>query len=285
MRQFIVQQMSERAPASLAAARKVTRKVRSWWDHQRTDAYVLSYPGCGRTWLTLLVGKAIVDDRELGDANPARITELADLDRRVPRIEVRHDDSPQLKRPEQIETDKSRFANKAVVVLVRDPRDAIISYYFEASRRRGRFQGTAAEFLRHPVGGLDTLLAYYNSWADNRSVPRRFGIVRYEDLHRDPVGEVERVMQTIGYAPSRAIIEGAVEFSRFENMRKIEAKGFDRPELDRSKPDDQDSLKARKGKVGGYREYLSAADVDYLNARIAEKLSPFFAGYLQPSAV
>ncbi|HEU0030814.1 MAG TPA: sulfotransferase domain-containing protein [Kofleriaceae bacterium] len=284
MRQWVVQQLGEHSPANLARARKVTKAVRQWWSHQQTDAYVLSFPGCGRTWLTVLMGKAIVEERGLGDANPARITELARLGKHVPRIEVRHDASPQLRRPEEIERDKSRFAKKDVVLLVRDPRDAIISYYFEASKRRGRFSGTAGEFLRHPIGGLDSMLTYYNVWAENRNVPKRFYVVRYEQLHADTVTELDHVMRTVGVDASRASLERAVEYGRFDNMRKIEQKGFDRPELDRHKAGDTESFKARKGKVGGYREYLSPDDVEYLNRRIADTLSPFYSYYLTPPA-
>ncbi len=281
VRHFL-EQMSGRAPTAVAAARRIRRWVRFQWLHHRASAYVLSYPGSGRTWLTLLIGKALIDEYRIDGANPARLGEIADQRRGVPRVDVRHDGRPQLRRPEEVERDKSRFARKPVVLLVRDPRDAIISYYFEASRRRGRFSGSAGEFLRHPVGGLDTLLTYYNVWSENRDVPRSFCLVRYEDLHADPVGQLDRVLRTVGRATARPVLEGAVEFSRFENMRKIEAKGFARVELDRRDPKDAESNKARKGKVGGYREYLSPDDVDYLNARIAERLSPYFADYLRP---
>lgn len=281
VRRFL-DEVSARSPVDLEPARRASRMVRQWWKHRRTSGYVVSYPGCGRTWLTVLVGKVLIDEFRLGDANAAQITALADLRRGVPRLEVRHDDRPQLCRPEEVERDKGRFARKSVVLLVRDPRDAIISYYFEASKRRGRFEGTAGEFLRHPVGGLDTLITYYNVWAESRSVPRRFYRVSYELLHRDPVGELGRVMNAFGVSPARSVLEGAVEFSRFENMRKMETKGFARPELDRRDPGDKESFKARKGKVGGYREYLSPADVEYLDARIAERLSPYYADYLSP---
>jgi Sulfotransferase domain len=285
VRHFL-EQMGRRGanrPIGLDAARRLKRWARTQWAHHRASAYVLSYPGSGRTWLTLLIGKALVDEFHIEGGNPARITELASLRRGVPRVDVRHDGRPQLRRPEDVERDKSRFASKPVVLLVRDPRDAVISYYFEASKRRGRFSGSPGEFLRHPVGGLDTLLTYYNVWAENRHVPKSFCVVRYEDLHADPVAQLERVMSTIGHPTPAGVLEGAVEYSRFENMRKIEAKGFARPELDRRDPKDTESFKARKGKVGGHREYLSPEDVDYLNARIAERLSPFFADYLRPA--
>lgn len=279
----LLEQVSGRAPTAVDTARRLRGWVRGHWQHYRASAYVLSYPGCGRTWLTLLIGKALIDEFAIEKGNPARLIELSRLRRGVPRVDVRHDGRPQLRRPEDVERDKSRFARKPVILLVRDPRDAIISYYFEASRRRGRFTGTPAEFLRHPIGGLDTLLTYYNIWADSRAVPRSFCLVRYEDLHVDPVGVLDRVMRAVGHVTPRGVLERAVDYSRFDKMRQIEKAGFARPDIDRRQEGDDESYKARKGKVGGYREYLSPDDVAYLNRRIAERLSPFFAGYLDPA--
>ena len=282
MRQFIVNQMSEHTPGALNVARQITRRARTWWRHQLTSTYLLSYPGCGRTWLTILIGKTFIDGMDIADIHPSQLTELARARREVPRVWVLHDDRPQLRRPEDVVRDKRRFASKSVVLLLRDPRDAIISYYFEASKRRGRFDGTPGEFIRNPIGGIDTLIAYYNVWANNRDVPRKLCVVHYEELRREPVVQLERVMQAIGYVPPRAVLEGAVEFGKFENLRKVETKGDLRPDLDRHKTGDAESFKVRKGRVGGYREYLSPEDIDWLDTRIAQRLSPFYREYLKP---
>jgi len=56
---------------------------------------------------------------------------------------------------------------------------------------------------------------------------------------------------------------------------------------DRMKPgdrSDEESFKTRKGKVGGYREYLTADEIDAIDARIAANLSPFFADYARAPA-
>jgi hypothetical protein len=244
---------------------------------------MLSYPKCGRTWLRLMMGKALVDELGL-KADPMEIARLHRHDRSIPRIRVTHDDMPQLKRAPEVERDKRRYADKDIIFLVRDPRDTLISYYFQASKRRGRFEGTPSEFLRHDVGALDTIIAYYNAWAESRHVPRSFCLVHYEDLHREPIAELERVLRVIGRVPPRASLERAVEFSRFDNMRKLERQGGVGA-LDRLRPADAadaESYKTRKGKVGGFREYLSEEDIEYMNARITERLSPFYASYLAP---
>lgn len=258
------------------------RFVGRWWSHQRTAVYMLSYPKCGRTWLRLMMGKALVDDLAL-DTDPMELNLLHKVSRKVPRIRVTHDDMPQLKRPDAVERDKRRYAGKRVIFLVRDPRDTLISYYFQATKRRNRYTGTPSEFLRHPVGALDTIITYYNVWAEARTVPREFCLIRYEDLHREPVGELRRALAVVGHVPDDNTLERAVEFSRFDNMRKLERDAAAIGAYDRMKPgdrSDEESFKTRKGKVGGYREYLTADDIAYMNDRIASTLSPFYAAYL-----
>ncbi|HEU0030821.1 MAG TPA: sulfotransferase domain-containing protein [Kofleriaceae bacterium] len=261
----------------------VGKRAWSWYTHQRTSLYLLSFPKTGRTWLRLMMGKALADELHL-DIDPMDLARFYQHAKQLPRMRVTHDDNPQLKRPDEVERDKTHYAGKDIIFLVRDPRDTMISYYFQASRRRDRFHGTPGEFLRHDVGSLDTIIAYYNVWAEARTIPRSFTLVRYEDLHKDPVTEVERCLRVVGTVPPRAVVEAAVEFSRFDNMRKLEAQAA-KDAAARLKPGDAadtESFKTRKGKVGGFREYLSPDEIAYLNERIASTLSPFYAEYLPP---
>jgi hypothetical protein len=74
------------------------------------------------------------------------------------------------------------------------------------------------------------------------------------------------------------IFQEALEFSRFENMQKLEAAGaFDSNILHPGDVRDPESFKVRRGKVGGYREYLSFGDQKYAADELM-KLDPRF-GY------
>ena len=74
------------------------------------------------------------------------------------------------------------------------------------------------------------------------------------------------------------MFQEALEFSRFENMQKLEAAGaFDSNILHPGDVRDPESFKVRRGKVGGYREYLSAEDQQFAAAAMKE-LDPRF-GY------
>ena len=75
-----------------------------------------------------------------------------------------------------------------------------------------------------------------------------------------------------------SILREAIEFSRFENMQKMEAAGaFDSKILRAGDVRDPESFKVRRGKIGGYREYLSAEDQLYA-AKAIKKLDRRF-GY------
>jgi hypothetical protein len=75
-----------------------------------------------------------------------------------------------------------------------------------------------------------------------------------------------------------SIFHEALDFSRFENMQKLEAAGaFDSKILQPGDVRDLESFKVRRGKVGGYREYLSAEDQKYA-AEALSKLDSCF-GY------
>jgi hypothetical protein len=152
--------------------------------------------------------------------------------------------------------------------------------YFEASRRSTQFTGELGELIRQPVGGIDAIITYYNAWADSAHVPRRFALVRYEDLHHQPGPVLANVLDTMGLPVAPTAIETAIGFSKFDNMRKLEvANTFKSARLRAAKAGDAESFKTRKGKIGGYRQYMSPADLDYVNARIATRLSPACAEY------
>lgn len=272
----------KRRVISLLNARAPTRDALEWWSHRQTKIYILSYPKCGRTWLRLMIGKALDEHYQLGAANPMELGRMHALNRAIPRIRVTHERS-YLADEQAAHTD--RFAGKTVIFLVRDPRDVLVSMYFQASRRRDMFKGSIGDFLRQPVGGLDTILDYYNVWADGAKTHRRFQLVRYEDLHKTPESVLASVLETMELPVSAAAISTAIAFSRFDNMRKLEAtNAFGSERLRPADTSDAESFKTRKGKVGGYREYLSAADLDYVNARIAARLSPVYADYRHADA-
>jgi hypothetical protein len=263
-----------------------------WYAHQNTDVYLISYPKCGRTWLRLMIGRAMQRHFSLPeDENILLLNSRRRFHPQSPRITVVHDDRPMLKTPQELETDKTRFRSKKVIFLARDPRDVIVSSYFEAmhrsqvigdnpyEKRTAGFSGSLPEFIDRHVGGFDTLIRYYQIWYANREIPRDFLLIRYEEMKANPEIELQRTLDFLGLMNvDHDTITEAVAFASFENMQRMELEGrFQSAMLRPAKAVNGETYKTRKGKIGNYINYLTPLEIEILNQKM--QALPGFYGY------
>jgi len=67
-------------------------------------------------------------------------------------------------------------------------------------------------------------------------------------------------------------VQAAVDYSRFDNLRRAEIEDRFNTEILRPAGDgDPEAFKVRKGRVGNFREYLSADDVAFIDAAVAAR--------------
>lgn len=249
------------------------------------DVFLISFPKCGRTWLSLMLGKVFTLRYELRETQLLELHRLARSYPDVPRIKVTHDDNPFWKIPSELEQSKQKYQDRKVILLIRDPRDVIVSSYFQKARRMRRYEGDLSSYIREERGGLDTLVRWYNIWADSRHLPSNLLLVRYEDMHQDAEAQLRRVLEflNLDHIPSELVRE-AVQYASFDNMRRLELQNGQRSfRLRPKKLGDPESFKTRKGKVGGYLEYLSDEDVEFVNCKLGE-LSDFYSEYKMSQA-
>ena len=72
------------------------------------------------------------------------------------------------------------------------------------------------------------------------------------------------VLEFIGETPVDVnLVSEAIEFSSFNQMKNRETKKEILNKKD--KIDDSESYHLRKGKIGGYAEYLTEEDIEYIN--------------------
>jgi hypothetical protein len=244
------------------------------------DVAVVSYPKCGRTWLRVLVGKALCEQFGLDEAGLFKTMGLCRA-AGIPLTKFIHDGAggvAGIKWYEQ-ERDRSHFGDKKVALLVRDPRDVVVSSYFQATKRMHAYEGTLGEFVRDECFGVRTIVTMYAIWQENRSVPRDFLLLHYEDMHRDTAGILRSLLRFMGLEhPDEAAIATAVRYGAFENMRRLERSGSFSRKMGAGDPGDEESYQVRRGKVGGYVDYLSPDDVAFVEQVIDEAGNPFGAG-------
>lgn len=269
------------------------KELRRWAAHRRSEVYLISYPKCGRTWLRLMLGRAFANYYSLpAEEDILFLSWQTRPHPHLPLITVIHEDRPMLKAPDELHESKDKFRNKMVIFLARDPRDVIVSSYFEMKKRgqlfgdnpyenrSAEYQGSLEDFIYRKEGGFETVLRYYNIWAQNRQVPKGFLLVHYEDLKVSPQAELRRIVDFLGLQEiDDGALREAVEFASFENMRKMEEqRQFQGGMLNPANQKDQESYKTRRGKIGGYAEYFSPEQIEYLNRKMKTELSSFY-GY------
>ena len=207
----------------------------------RGDVTVMSFPKSGRTWLRLMIGRAL--QQHFGtdlDESVIELHRLAEYDSRIPRIYAIHDGiGDESRNPKQ-------FHDRRIILLVRDPRDVIVSYYYELRYRRPTVVGTLDEFVSDPKN-VANLLKFYEVWSTRVGCPDATLVLRYEDLHAEPERSLRDVLDFIGVTDiSDDVVAEAVEFARFDNMRQYEKDGvFQTAKLRPGLPGEAASFKTR----------------------------------------
>jgi hypothetical protein len=251
------------------------------------DAIILSIPKSGRTWLRAFLCAYFC--RRFGLEFTLR-TGRYDLPG-FPRVVFSHDLFEHRTKGDRWDRVRGKYLvprrelkRAKIILLARDPRDCFVSLYLQLTRRDPNApvklkQKTVSDMLRDEKFGLRAIVGTMNHWLNEFSPRDNFTLVRYEALRASPAEHFHDLLVVLGEpSPDTNIFQEALEFSRFENMQKLEAAGaFDSNILHPGDARDPESFKVRRGKVGGYREYLSAEDQRFAAAAMAE-LDPRF-GY------
>jgi hypothetical protein len=165
---------------------------------------------------------------------------------------------------------RRELSRAKIILLARDPRDCFVSLYLQITRRDPHAsaelrQKNVSQMLRDRSFGVRAIVSTMNDWIEEFSGRDNFTLIRYEALRASPAEHFRDLLTMLGEStPDMTMFQDALEFSRFENMQKLEAAGaFDSKILHPGDVRDPESFKVRRGKVGGYREYLSVEDQKY----------------------
>jgi hypothetical protein len=237
------------------------------------DAFVISIPKSGRTWVRAFLSSYCCTRYEV----PFCLDPSKKLDPRIPQIIYSHDLFEHRSKGRWWDRIRGKFLIPAaelrrakIVFLVRDPRDAFVSHYVQLTRPSADSPDsvkkmTASEMLRDSLLGVGQIVETMNDWLEDFRDRPNATLIRYEDLQADPIEHFGQVLRGIGEEDiSEPALRSAVEFSQFGNMKKLEAAGaFNSKILQTRDQHDPESYNVRRGKIGGYRDYLSPEDQAY----------------------
>ena len=222
------------------------RAIRTITGTAATTPAVVSFPKSGRTWLRVMLTNAGVE------------------------VDYSHGGSDHIagRTPDELRSQLETFLRRPVLFLLRDPLDTAVSGFFQASKRLQKYDGDIHTFLRSPQHGLEKIVRFNLLWLENQGRFRDFCVLGYEDMHEQPAAELRKAISFLtGREPGPGIVEKAVEAGRFDNMRKVEARGEGAATygdwLAPVDASDTDTFKTRRGVVGGWRDYLNEDDARY----------------------
>jgi hypothetical protein len=270
----------------------IERRLRGYEDSkklERAHGVIVSFGKSGRTWLTVLLSRYFARKYGLdGD----RIMEFDDFHRAnaaIPVLFFTHDNY--LKDYLGSDAKIANYGRARVVLLVRDPRDTIVSQYFQWKHRMRQRKRIINGYPLDDIGigafaagdaaGLPKLLAFMNAWAQDIEKFPNLLLVRYEDLRAATRDELRRILVFFGQSPSDDELDDCIAHASIDNMRRMERDNAGRLMANtRLKPadvNDPNSFKVRRAKVGGWRDYFTEEEAASLDRLVRERLSPIFA--------
>ncbi len=261
---------------------------------KRAQMLIIGHPKSGNTWLKVMISRLFQVRFDLPASRLINTDELALKHPEIPRLAASNGfysyegvvgDALAPDAPD------SELRHKPVLFIARHPCDIAVSWFFQFTKRQSKHkQELINHFIDHPIDrrtiemwdfvrhsdiGLPFLVEYLNTWARNVEHLERGMILRYEDLRARPAENLRRAVDLMGCEFSNEEIDEAVRFGSFDNLRKLETGGFFRQGgMTLRNPDDPNTFKVRRGKVGGYKDYFTPEQAEELEEIVRVRLSP-----------
>jgi hypothetical protein len=184
------------------------------------DTFLVSYPKSGSTWTRFLLAALV---------NPKEEVNFRNIDRLLPssagqsKKHLRSTPRPRLiKSHEYFDV---RYQN--VIYVVRDPRDVVLSQYRFFLKRKKIQDGYSMDLYvnRFVAGDLNP----WGSWGENvgswlvaQHGPKRFLLLRYEDMLQQTAQELAKVADFMQLQVTPEHLERCVALGSADRMRELE---------------------------------------------------------------
>jgi hypothetical protein len=255
--------------------RRVFKRLRKL---SNADVVIVSHAKSGRTWLAAMISHVYHQSHGVDEKMLIRFDNFHEINPEIPKIFFTHDNRKSRDKDQLASAE--HYAHKKVILLVRDPRDVAVSAFFQSKRNQRKNPDQAddgdtvdrqALYDYVTVEKMPLVIRFLKRWDEKIQQIDQSLVVQYENLRSDPQGELARIMAFIGETSSPAVIEAAVDFASFDKLKAKEAtRFFESDRLHPGNPDDPGSFKVRRGKVGGYRDYFTEAQLAHIDAMIAD---------------
>jgi hypothetical protein len=224
-------------------------------EQNRTDnIYLTSFPKSGNTWVAFMVANTIKEHLKINvNINFFNIHSFIpeDGDYLTPNLEF----FPFRKIIKNHRSFKYKY--KYVFLLIRDPRDVMISYYYFMKNSQ-KYAGDLSYFIRDEKHGIQSWVSHTNSWLDNSYPSQRLFLFFYEDFKINSKKELKRMFNLMGFEIEDELLKKSIEKSSLENIKKLEKEN-----MNYLKQKNKVFKFVRKGEITKGKE-LTQDDLDFI---------------------
>lgn len=236
------------------------------------DVFLGEYPKSGKTWLRFLLFEVLT----------GRPATWADVNRVI--IDRPYAEPVFPNGGRVIPTHEPyRSQYKKAVYLVRDARDVVLSEY-AYEKALGLFTGDLdafiEAFLRGTVNQYGNWFRHVDSWLDAAADGRvLLHLVKYDEMRREPEATLAGIVKFLGADADAPRIHDAVQNNSIEKMRAKEDAARQATPASGKKPlrtmdsSSENNRFVREGKVGGWRERLSPAQIQRIEQQAGKTLA------------
>lgn len=244
---------------------------------------LLSLPKCGRTWTVCMLAQMLDSTLPL-DKSDTLVKSVGLVythgEKIISRLHPFAVASNGVFSSEQAAANlRARFCghhSQRVIVITRDPRDALISTYYERRFRdkEHTYSGNISSFIHTEIGSWRTIVAWLGALHSAiHSLPhscrRQFLVVSYEELTACAACSLERILRFIQHLDASShthsdidFISTAVARCSFTSLKQFNSSNLKWGMAVQGVPE---SNKVRAGVVGGFTDELQREDLLFIN--------------------
>lgn len=255
-------------------------RLKKYTNTKSFDAFIISYPKSGRTWLQ----KMIIEAARIESGASFDLVDISLLHDEVdafPYMLSSHAGSSWEEKvqnhKEIIKDDWNSYSHGKNVFLYRDPRDVLVSQFYHIRHRSGYESFPKTEVIDNPNVGLLKVINFMNKWLKySRQYPKAILNVSYDELKADPHQSLKNILGHIGYQVSDNSIAKAIENTTLQKMRQNESGDSDNPWSTTQGKNNPNSFHSRKGIIGEYKTFFSQEEISRIDEIISKNLDSGF---------
>lgn len=244
---------------------------------EKRTVYMVDIPGCGASWIASMLRFTVIDKFKLDD--PEMESGWGSVKRTFDFLQ----DRPESKTwtyegthdgaingwygnfipYDLLPHDKHQYAEERVFLVLRDPRDALVSSFrkyrniYEATPGAiglpaWPYPGGIKGYIRDCGIGIKKYLTFWKIWYENQEIPDQFSTVWYEDVLKSPYSYMVSLLKMFN-------VDG-IEMEHVEYALKRTAV----------------TKKEGRGIEGAYQNFMENNDLKYINKAAREVDCPYW---------